>query len=80
MTRFSLQLLFAICAANALSLVASQSPNVILILTDDQGYGDIRSHGNVKIDTPHLDRLADDGARFENFFVAPVCPPRGPAS
>ena len=50
-------------------------PNVILIMTDDQGWGDIRSHGNDKIDTPVLDRLAADGARFERFFVSPVCAP-----
>ena len=53
----------------------ASNPNVILILTDDQGYGDIHSHGNELIDTPHLDRLAASGARFENFFVAPVCAP-----
>ena len=50
-------------------------PNVILVMTDDQGWGDIRSHGNDKIDTPVMDRLAADGARFERFFVSPVCAP-----
>ena len=50
-------------------------PNIILILADDQGYGDIRSHDNDQIDTPVLDRLAGDGARFERFFVSPVCAP-----
>ncbi len=50
-------------------------PNVILIMTDDQGWGDVRSHGNEQIDTPVLDRLAADGARFERFFVSPVCAP-----
>ncbi|MGC1273237.1 MAG: sulfatase-like hydrolase/transferase, partial [Planctomycetaceae bacterium] len=50
-------------------------PNVLLILTDDQGWGDIRSHGNERIDTPHLDRLAADGVRFERFFVDPLCAP-----
>jgi len=50
-------------------------PNVILIMTDDQGWGDIRSHGNDKIDTPVMDNLADSGARFERFFVSPVCAP-----
>jgi arylsulfatase A-like enzyme len=54
---------------------AASRPNVILILTDDQGYGDIRSHGNELIDTPNLDRLAADGARFEHFFVSPLCAP-----
>ncbi|MEL6106831.1 MAG: sulfatase-like hydrolase/transferase [Planctomycetota bacterium] len=50
-------------------------PNVVLVMTDDQGYGDVRSHGNPLIDTPNLDRLAADGARFENFFVSPLCAP-----
>lgn len=50
-------------------------PNVILVMTDDQGYGDVRSHDNPLIDTPHLDELAKDGARFKNFFVSPLCAP-----
>jgi len=54
---------------------AARPPNVLLILTDDQGYGDIRSHGNSKLDTPTLDKLAADGARFDRFFVSPLCAP-----
>lgn len=54
---------------------AQEKPNVIVILSDDQGYGDIRSHGNSLIDTPNLDRLASEGTRFENFFVSPLCAP-----
>ncbi|MBN1417494.1 MAG: sulfatase-like hydrolase/transferase, partial [Planctomycetes bacterium] len=50
-------------------------PNVLLIMTDDQGWGDIRSHGNERIDTPVLDRLAASGARFDRFFVSSVCAP-----
>ncbi|MDQ3651473.1 MAG: arylsulfatase [Acidobacteriota bacterium] len=50
-------------------------PNVLFIVADDMGYGDIRSHGNEKIDTPVLDQLAAGGARFERFFVAPLCAP-----
>ena len=50
-------------------------PNVILVMTDDQGWGDVRSHGNDKVDTPVLDKLAADGARFERFFVSPLCAP-----
>ncbi|MBZ0173165.1 MAG: arylsulfatase, partial [Phycisphaerales bacterium] len=44
-------------------------------LTDDQGWGDIHSHGNEVIVTPVLDRLASEGARFERFYVSPVCAP-----
>ena len=50
-------------------------PNVILIMTDDQGYGDITSHGNLKIKTPNIDKIANTGARLDNFFVSPVCAP-----
>ena len=50
-------------------------PNVLLIMTDDQGWGDLRSHGNERIETPTLDRLADQGARFDRFYVCPVCAP-----
>ena len=54
---------------------AETRPNVVLILTDDQGWGDVRSHGNEKIDTPTLDRFAASGARFDRFFVCPMCAP-----
>ena len=50
-------------------------PNIVIILTDDQGWGDISSHGNPDISTPNIDQLADDGARFHRFFVSPVCAP-----
>jgi arylsulfatase A len=52
-----------------------QKPNVLLIMTDDQGYGDIRSHGNPLIDTPTIDNFARQSARFDRFFVSPVCAP-----
>ena len=70
--------LWAVCATDAAEFAVrgeSKKPNVLLIVTDDQGYGDIRSHGNEHIDTPVLDRLAEDGARFERFYVSPVCAP-----
>ena len=50
-------------------------PNVIVILTDDQGYGDLSAHGNPVLQTPHLDRLHDQSVRLANFHVAPVCTP-----
>ena len=54
---------------------AEKKPNILLIMTDDQGWGDVRSHGNPKIDTPTMDRLAASGARFDRFYVSPVCAP-----
>lgn len=50
-------------------------PNILLIMTDDQGYGDISAHGNPHLKTPKLDRLRAEGVRFERFYVSPVCTP-----
>ena len=53
-----------------------QKPNVILILTDDQGYWSLGCTGNKEIRTPNIDRLAAEGVRFDNFFcTSPVCSP-----
>lgn len=54
---------------------AARRPNVILIMTDDQGYGDIGRHGNTMIRTPRLDRLHDESVRLTNFHVDPTCSP-----
>jgi arylsulfatase A-like enzyme len=53
----------------------SSGPNVVVILTDDQGWGDLSLHGNHNLRTPRLDALAESGAEFEHFFVSPVCAP-----
>ncbi|GGG48258.1 N-acetylgalactosamine-6-sulfatase [Croceivirga lutea] len=50
-------------------------PNVIIILTDDQGWGDLSSTGNSNIATPNIDGIAANGLKFNNFFVQPVCSP-----
>lgn len=50
-------------------------PNVIVILADDQGWGDLSLHGHPTIQTPHLDQIAREGARFDRFYVQPVCSP-----
>ncbi len=47
---------------------ADRRPNVILIMTDDQGYGDVGAHGNPRIKTPHMDQLAREGVRFQSFY------------
>ena len=52
-----------------------QPPNVIMILTDDQGWGDLSASGNTNLQTPNIDALGVEGARFENFYVSPVCSP-----
>jgi arylsulfatase len=50
-------------------------PNIILILTDDQGYGDLSCNGNPILKTPHIDRLHAEGVRFTDFHVSPTCSP-----
>ena len=55
--------------------VVPDKPNVIIILSDDQGWGDFSVNGNSNINTPNIDQLAKDGAHFENFYVQPVCSP-----
>ncbi len=57
------------------SLLAGKSPNVVFIITDDQGYGDISSHGNPILKTPHLDALAGESIRLDDYHVAPTCSP-----
>ncbi|MHC4993704.1 MAG: arylsulfatase [Planctomycetota bacterium] len=64
-----------IFGVTAFARPVGDKPNVVLIMSDDQGYGDVRLHGNLRIDTPNLDRLARDGARLDRFYVSPVCAP-----
>lgn len=60
-----------LCTSNA----AAERPNIVIIQTDDQGWGDVGFHGNRNISTLQLDQLAKRGARFDRFFVCPVCAP-----
>jgi arylsulfatase A-like enzyme len=55
--------------------LAQTRPNVLLILTDDQGYGDLSLHGNPHVTTPNIDRFAKAGIQFDRFFVSPLCAP-----
>ncbi len=57
------------------ALTAERRPNIIIVLTDDQGYGDVGRHGNPILKTPHLDRLHDESVRFTDFHVSPTCAP-----
>ena len=50
-------------------------PNLLLILVDDMGYGDLSSAGNPDVKTPYLDTLAKNSVRFKHFYVSPVCAP-----
>ncbi|PIB22798.1 arylsulfatase [Maribacter sp. 4G9] len=50
-------------------------PNIVLIMADDQGWGDLSFHGNTNLSTPNIDGIAKNGVSFTNFFVQPVCSP-----
>ena len=71
---------FPICAAILILFGCpvfgqADSPNVIVIMTDDQGYGDFGFMGNKQIETPSLDALASESLMFQHFYVSPVCSP-----
>ena len=63
------------CSKGSSNHVSDTPPNIILIITDDQGWGDLSKNGNTQISTPNLDRMAENGVSFDRFFVAPVCSP-----
>lgn len=53
----------------------TRKPNIVVILSDDQAWGDLSATGNKNLSTPNIDSLARDGAMFDRFFVCPVCSP-----
>ncbi|QGJ69122.1 Arsenite-translocating ATPase ArsA [Planctomycetales bacterium 10988] len=71
----SLFIVFLAAVGLSLRAEAAKSPNVLLIMTDDQGWGDIHSHGNPDIDTPVLDEFAKESIELTRFYVSPVCAP-----
>ena len=64
-----------LCFANALDLKASDKPNVVFILSDNQSYYEMSCHGHADIKTPHIDKLADQSVEFTNFHAPPFCSP-----
>src|SRR5436190_24119731 len=54
---------------------AADLPNIVLVMPDDMGWGDIAAHGNPLIKTPNLDRLHGESLRFTDFHVSPTCAP-----
>jgi arylsulfatase A-like enzyme len=59
----------------AVQASTAKQPNILFILTDDQGYGDVARHGHPLLKTPHQDTLHDQSVRFQNFYVSPSCSP-----
>ena len=73
---FRTHVAFALIAgAFAHTLLAGSPPNLVFVLTDDQGYGDIGVHGNDVIKTPYMDRLANESVELTQFYCSPVCAP-----
>ena len=68
-------LLLLVLAVGALAGAETARPNILFILTDDQGWTTLGSYGNRLVPTPHLDRLAAEGARFTDAYVMPQCTP-----
>ncbi len=58
-----------------LATAAPTRPNIVVILSDDQGWGDLSVNGNTDLSTPNIDSLAKDGAILDRFYVCPVCAP-----
>ena len=65
-----LSLLFTLSTVHA-----AEKPNVVIVITDDQGYGDLSCHGNPVLKTPHIDELASESVRLDDYHVAPTCSP-----
>ncbi|MDF1816638.1 MAG: arylsulfatase [Verrucomicrobiales bacterium] len=71
---FLFPLLFSIVTGMAAPLAGSR-PNIILVMTDDQGYGDLSCHGHPFLQTPNIDKLYAQSTRFTDFHVSPTCAP-----
>ena len=80
-TPLILLVVLPLCGSPPESVVAAEDslegskPNIILVITDDQGYGPVGRHGHPWIQTPNLDRLYDTSIRFTRFLVSPTCSP-----
>jgi arylsulfatase A-like enzyme len=74
-TFFLLISLFGIIAINGISIYAQERPNIVLVITDDQGYGDLGCTGNPYIKTPSLDQFSNESVFFTNFHVSTTCAP-----
>lgn len=77
MSRFlqlCLVVVLVITSAESVS-VSAQRPNVVIVITDDQGYGDLSCIGNPVLKTPHLDQLYEESVRLTDYHVSPTCSP-----
>ena len=71
-----LGLLWGVSLGMAANVDAAEPPNIVLVMADDQGWGDMAYNGHPHLKTPHFDALAKEGVRFDRFYAAaPVCSP-----
>ncbi len=71
-------ILFNVCILTVLSsnsIAQSKHPNIVIILADDQGWGDLEYNGNKTISTPNINKLSKEGIILNRFYVSPVCSP-----
>jgi arylsulfatase A-like enzyme len=73
--RIVITLTASLLIAVSASAGTGKQPNIIIVLTDDQGYGDLSCHGNPVLKTPHLDKLHKESIRLTDFHVSPMCTP-----
>jgi arylsulfatase A-like enzyme len=69
------RVMLALAVVSCSAIVQAAQPNVVLVMTDDQGYGDLSFHGNPILKTPHIDKLASESVRLTDYHVAPTCSP-----
>ena len=72
---FSIVWIVACLSSVTVAVAAESRPNVILVMTDDQGWAEVGFHGNKVLKTPNLDRFAAEGTELTNFYVSPMCTP-----
>ena len=79
MRKQAMSTLFCLLAALGLgtdrAMAAPLKPNFVVVFADDLGYGDVGCFGAARIKTPHIDRMAEEGLRFTNFYAQTVCGP-----
>ncbi|NQV31850.1 MAG: sulfatase-like hydrolase/transferase, partial [Phycisphaeraceae bacterium] len=63
-------------ASERVASAVAEKPNIVVVFADDMGYGDLSCFGHPTINTPNLDRMASEGQKWTNFYVAaPICTP-----
>ena len=75
MFRFASAVLFLFASFAPTIIVAAERPNVVIVITDDQGYGDLSCHGNPILKTPNVDELYKQSVRLTDYHVSPTCSP-----